>query len=139
MAVGFPMGLIAGLLGVGGGIVAVPLQQVILKMPLRRAIANSAVTIVPLSILGAVYKNVANAHAGVDARESLSLALCLIPTAMIGGFVGGRLAHTAPRKALRMAVILLMCYGGVSMLARRPAATGRLPASPQTTQVSTVR
>ncbi len=138
LALGLPMGLVAGLLGVGGGIVAVPLQQVVLKMPLRRAIANSAVTIVPLSIVGAVYKNVANAHAGVDVRDSLLLALCLIPTAMMGGFIGGRLAHTAPRRALRLAVIVLMCYGGINMLARRTPARplSSSSSSTQTTQVS---
>jgi uncharacterized membrane protein YfcA len=139
LALGLPMGLIAGLLGVGGGIVAVPLQQVILRMPLRRAIANSAVTIVPLSIIGAVYKNVANAHAGVEVRESLLLALCLIPTAMMGGFIGGRLAHTAPRKALRLAVIVLMCYGGINMLTRRPPGKPASAAPPQTTQVSVTK
>ncbi|HPD31046.1 MAG TPA: sulfite exporter TauE/SafE family protein [Phycisphaerae bacterium] len=136
VSVGLPMGLIGGLLGVGGGIVAVPLQQLILKMPLRRAIANSAVTIVPLSIIGAVYKNVANAQAGVDVRASILLALCVIPTAILGGFLGGRLAHTAPRQALRFLVILLMCYAGVKMVSRRLPAETAVPESTATVRVS---
>lgn len=120
LSVGVPMGLIGGLLGVGGGILAVPLQQVMLRMPLRRAIANSAATIVPLSIIGAIYKNAANAHAGVDAAHSVGLAVCLIPTAMLGGYLGGKLAHTLPRRILRLAVIVLMCYGGINMFFTRP-------------------
>jgi uncharacterized membrane protein YfcA len=43
--VGVPMGFAAGLLGIGGGAVCVPAQQIVLKVPLRRAIANSAMTI----------------------------------------------------------------------------------------------
>jgi uncharacterized membrane protein YfcA len=136
VSVGLPMGLIGGLLGVGGGIVAVPFQQLMLKMPLRRAIANSAVTIVPLSIIGAVYKNVANAHAGVDVRASIQLALCVIPTAIVGGFLGGRLAHAAPRQVLRFLVILLMCYAGIRMISRRPAAESTVPGPTGTVQVS---
>ncbi|MGQ9652174.1 MAG: sulfite exporter TauE/SafE family protein [Phycisphaerae bacterium] len=136
VSVGLPMGLIGGLLGVGGGIVAVPLQQVMLRMPLRRAIANSAVTIVPLSIIGAAYKNVANAHAGVDVRASIFLALCVIPTAMLGGFFGGRLAHTTPRPFLRFLVILLMCYAGIRMISRRPAAGTAVSEPAPATQIS---
>jgi uncharacterized protein len=134
LSVGLPMGLIGGLLGVGGGIIAVPLQQLLLRIPLRRAIANSAVTIVPLSIIGAVYKNVANAQAGVDFTRSLQIALCLIPTAMIGALFGGRLTHTAPRKALRLAVILLLGYGGLKMLLT--PSKGPKPAAPASSQVS---
>lgn len=137
LSVGLPMGLIGGLLGVGGGIVAVPLQQLMLKIPLRRAIANSAVTIVPLSIIGAVYKNAANAQAGVDFTKSLQIALCLIPTAMVGALIGGRLTHTAPRKALRLAVIVLLAYGGIRMLLG--ASKKLAPAPPSPAQPSAVR
>lgn len=136
VSVGLPMGLIGGLLGVGGGIVAVPLQQLLLRMPLRRAIANSAATIVPLSIIGAVYKNFANVQAGISVIESLQLAVCIIPTAMIGGFLGGRLTHAAPRKILRLAVVILMCYGGIHMILRRPKSEPpKPPAAPASSQV----
>jgi uncharacterized protein len=118
--VGVCMGLVAGLLGVGGGIVAVPLQQVLLRMPLRRAIANSAVSMVLLSLVGAVHKNCANYCAGLPWVESVKLAISIVPTAMIGGFLGGWLTHVVPRRALRVAVVMLMCYGGVTMLRREP-------------------
>jgi uncharacterized protein len=117
--VGLPMGLVGGLLGVGGGILAVPLQQVMLRIPLRRAIANSATTIILTSFLGAIYKNYSNACAGLPLATTLKLAAGIIPTAILGGFLGGRLTHVIPRRALRVAVILLMCYFGISMLARK--------------------
>src|SRR5690606_11176718 len=57
-AVGGPMGLLAGLLGIGGGALAVPMQHLVLRMPLRNAIATSAATIASISWLGAIVKNV---------------------------------------------------------------------------------
>lgn len=123
--VGFPMGLVGGLLGIGGGAVAVPLQQVVLRMPIRRAIANSATTILPLSLLGAVYKNYTNTQAGLALSNSLTLAVCLVPTAIIGGFIGARLTHVLPRRILTVAIVALMAYSGIAMIRRaiRPAAT----------------
>ena len=122
LGVGLPTGLLGGLLGIGGGVLAVPLQQVLLRVPLRRAIANSAATIIPLSLIGATYKNYCNALAGVAFVDALRLAVLLIPTAMLGGYLGGRLTHVAPRRGLRIAFTLLMCYAAVTLI-RRPART----------------
>ena len=56
---GIPMGFVGGLLGVGGGLLAVPLQNRVFHVPLRNSIANSAATIIALSAIGAFTKNVA--------------------------------------------------------------------------------
>jgi len=118
LIVGVPTGFFGGLLGIGGGILAVPFQQLFLKIPLRRAIGNSAATIVLMSLIGATFKNYLNAQAGIPFVAALKLALFLFPTAMIGSFVGSRLTHTLPRPALRIAVILLMIYCGFVLLNR---------------------
>ncbi|MEX0885452.1 MAG: sulfite exporter TauE/SafE family protein [Phycisphaeraceae bacterium] len=57
VGIGTIMGTIAGLLGIGGGAVAVPLQQVLMRLPLRACIANSAAIICISAGLGAIYKN----------------------------------------------------------------------------------
>ena len=108
LTVGLPMGLIAGLLGIGGGALAVPAQQLILKIPLRNAIANSATTIVFTAIFGALYKNATLAAHGPTILQSLKLAALLIPTAMIASFLGGKLTHKLPRKILRITFIIFM-------------------------------
>jgi len=126
MLVGVPTGMIGGLLGIGGGAIAVPLQQVLLRVPLRRAIANSAVTILPLSLVGATYKNFSNAHTGVAFADAFQLAIFLIPTAIVGGFLGGRLTHVIPRRVLRVAFIMLMCYAGYALVSRCERATAEL-------------
>jgi uncharacterized membrane protein YfcA len=116
LIVGFPMGVIAGLLGIGGGSLAVPGQQILLRMPLRNAIATSAATIATISWLGAILKN-AQLHApdGTPTR-SLLLAACLAPTAMIGSYFGGRLTHRLPVKIVRIAFITIMPLAAYKML-----------------------
>jgi uncharacterized membrane protein YfcA len=118
--IGLPMGVIAGLLGIGGGTLAVPLQQVFLKMPLRRAIANSSATIILLSCIGAVCKNYTNVQAGIPPAAALKIAACVIPTGIIGGMIGAHLTHRVHRKALRVAFICLLVYGGYELMRRRP-------------------
>jgi uncharacterized protein len=116
--VGLPSGLLGGLLGIGGGAIAVPLQQLILRIPIRRAIANSAVTILPLSLVGAIYKNTTNFQADIPFIESFRLAAFLIPTAIVGGYLGGHLTHLVGRRWLRLAFSLLLIYAGYSLVTR---------------------
>ena len=108
-SVGLVMGFFAGLLGIGGGAICVPMQQILLRIPLRRAIANSAVTIVCVSSVGAVMKNatLASQH-GIAVTRSVQLAAMLIPTAILGSYIGGRLTHALPRRVLRVVFIVFM-------------------------------
>ncbi len=110
IAVGFPTGLLGGLLGIGGGSISVPLQQLILKMPLRHAIANSAASIMIVSLAGAVYKNATIAQHGISLSRSLLLAGMLVPTAIVGSYFGSWLTHYLPRKMLRVIFVLFMGY-----------------------------
>ena len=114
LAIGFPMGVSAGLLGIGGGSLAVPAQQMGLKVPLRNAIATSSATIASVSWIGAIVKNVQLGDNGSVTR-SLLLAACLAPTAMIGSYVGGHLTHRLPVKVVRVAFVLLMLYASAKM------------------------
>jgi uncharacterized protein len=113
--VGLPMGFSAGLLGIGGGALAVPAQQVILSVPLRNAIATSAATILSTAWLGAIVKN-ASLGADGNVLRSLVLAAILAPTAMLGSYLGGHLTHVLPLKAVRVAFIGLMLVASAKML-----------------------
>jgi uncharacterized membrane protein YfcA len=119
VAVGIAVGLVGGLLGIGGGVISVPLQQRFLHIPLRNAIANSAVTIIPLSIVGATLKNYELvSHHDHTLREPLVLAALLIPTAIAGGFIGGRLTHSLPLRVVRGAFVLLILIAAIRMSLR---------------------
>lgn len=108
-------GLAAGLLGIGAGTVSTPLQQVTLKLPLRNAMSNSAVTIVCISWLGAIYKNTTLANHGLHFTDSFKIAICIIPGAIVGGLVGGHLMHTLPKNIVR-AVFILVCIAAAIKL-----------------------
>ncbi|GMU37752.1 MAG: sulfite exporter TauE/SafE family protein [Phycisphaerae bacterium] len=109
--VAVPTGVIGGMLGVGGGVVAVPMQRRFLGMKLTTAIANSSATIAATSIVGAVVKNWAVLTDGAThARSPFLLAALLIPTAMAGSFFGASLVHRLPRRKLAIGFVMLLMY-----------------------------
>ena len=113
-SVGVVMGFVAGLLGIGGGALAVPMQQVLLRLPLRQCIANSAAVICLTASVGAVAKNLALPPA-CDAVDAIKLAGLLAPTAINGGYLGGALTHKLPVPAVRAIFIALMATAGWQM------------------------
>jgi hypothetical protein len=114
--IGTVMGFIAGLMGIGGGAVAVPLQQTLLRLPLRNCIANSTAIIGITAGFGALAKNLTLAQHGLSWRHSLLVAALLAPTAVIGGWMGGSLTHILPMRIVRGAFILLMIIAAWRML-----------------------
>ena len=115
--VGLPAGLIAGLLGVGGGIWAVPAQNMGLGIRLRNAIANSACMIVFVAMGTSIVQSVAVARMG-DLRlmDGWFLAFFLAPGAFLGGWIGAGLTHRISTGWLRIAVDLLLAAAGARLL-----------------------
>ena len=113
-------GLAAGLLGIGAGTVATPMQQVTLKLPMKNAMSNSAVTIVFISWLGAIYKNATLARHGIAVADSLKIAALVIPSAVIGGFIGGHLMHTLPKNIVRAIFIGVCLMAAIKLLTVTP-------------------
>jgi uncharacterized membrane protein YfcA len=130
LTVGAVMGTIAGLLGIGGGAIAVPLQQMLLKLPLRNCIGNSSAIICISAGVGAIYKNATLApHMPADGpagwRISLLIALLLAPTAWFGSRLGAGLTHSLPLRQVRVAFILLMAVAAWKMAAIPPGLFSR--------------
>jgi uncharacterized membrane protein YfcA len=116
LLVGVPSGLLGGLLGIGGGLVAVPAQQLALRIPLTSAIANSAGTILWSSVVGAALKNFRLGEHGFGLGQSALLAGCLAPSAMIASWFAAARVHRWPVGAIRLAFIVLLLYGGVRLV-----------------------
>lgn len=115
LGVAVPTGVIAGLLGVGGGAIAVPLLRRFMRLPMRMAIATSLALIVLTASVGAVVKNYAWLTEHVGRFDPLVLALLLIPTAIIGSLVGSRLMHRLPIRIIKAAFLLLLIVVAMRM------------------------
>ena len=112
---GLMMGVPAGLLGVGGGFIAVPAQQVVLRTKLRNAIANSSSLIIFSAAVGAVYKNATLGNVpGATVSQSLSIAALLIPGAIVGSYLGALLMHISPIRVIRTVFICYLLWAGYS-------------------------
>lgn len=114
--VAVPTGLVAGLLGVGGGVVAVPLQRKLLRLPLRTAIANSAAVIVATSVIGAAAKNYAYIVDHGDGLRPLALSVCLIPLAIVGSTIGSRLTHRIPIAWVKLGFATVLVLAAVRLI-----------------------
>lgn len=90
-AVGFFAGALAGLLGVGGGIVLVPALIVLLGIPSVIAKGTSIAVIVPTAIMGTVRNRSAK---NVDLSAALIIGSAGIFSAIVGGFVSAVLSDT---------------------------------------------
>lgn len=115
--VGFPAGLIAGMLGIGGGVWAVPAQRLFLGVRLRNAIANSSFMIVVVAAVTALMQSVAvSRFPGVNFLDGWRLAFWLAPGALIGGWCGAGLTHRLPTRWLRWAFLGLLVVGGARLM-----------------------
>lgn len=114
--VGAPAGIMAGLLGIGGGVWAVPAQHVFFGVRLQVAIANSAATIIGVAAAAAVCQTLAVSRiSGLDPRSGWFLALFLAPGAIAGAFLGATLTHRLPLKWLRHFFHALLAVTGLQL------------------------
>jgi len=115
--IGSCMGFMAGLLGIGGGGIAVPLQQVIFHAPLRHCIGTSTFVICITAGIGAIAKNVTLGSHGGDfsLSDSFQLAAILAPGALVGSLIGARLTHLLPIHYVRACFIILLILAGTKM------------------------
>ncbi len=111
-----PMGVISGILGITGGVIEVPLQHYIGKIPLKNAIANSAVLVFFASLTGTILAFVHGTATGIiDWRTPLTLAAILIPASFAGGIAGAHLTKLAPKPALKAVFSVLMMAVAIRM------------------------
>lgn len=77
-------GLLSGLLGIGGGIVIVPILVRHFRYPIKRAIGTSLAGVIGLAIPGAIAHHLLG---NVDVSLALGLAIGSVPGALIGAWL----------------------------------------------------
>ncbi|MEY3806323.1 MAG: hypothetical protein RIR69_1135 [Actinomycetota bacterium] len=91
VVIGVLTGILAGLLGVGGGVVMVPAMMMLLSLPSAMAKGTSVAVIIPTAIMG-TFRNRANLN--VDLRAAAICGFGGIPAAFVGGWVSSQMSDT---------------------------------------------
>ncbi len=118
---GIPMGLLSGLLGVGGGVIAVPIFAMGLKLPMRRAVATSAVAVlgtVAVAALSTLATSSGLLGEGAHSTTTPSAAeLHVWPWAItmglvgaVGAVVGARMTQIIPVRALKACFLGILLF-----------------------------
>lgn len=107
--IGLVAGLVSGLLGIGGGLVMVPMLAGVLGMPLKRALGTSLLAIVALVVPGTIV-HAALHH--IDWMVFLVVTIGAIP----GAGIGARIALGTKERTLRLLVgsfllVVALAYG----------------------------
>lgn len=123
LAGGAAAGVFGSLLGLGGGVLIVPLLTLGFGLPLRESVSVSLVSVIVTSSAGAsVYlkRHVAN----------LRLGMVLELFSASGALVGGLVAFMLSEQALAGLFAALLLWVAVSMLRRKDAPAPAAPAAP---------
>lgn len=107
-------GVLGSMVGLGGGVFMVPIFSAFLGVPLKTAIAASAISVVVNSLGGAaIYLR----HRMVNLR----LSLLLLISTTLGAIAGGLLVLGAPVEVLRI-IFAVTLYTMVALMVRQGAA-----------------
>ena len=116
-----PIGIVTGIIGIGGGVLMVPVMVLALKFKMHNAVATSLAVMIFTSI-GAVIGYIIN---GLDVPNlpaysigyvNLTSWFLLTVTSVSMAQVGAIIAHKLPAKQLSYIFIAVMFYMGLKML-----------------------
>jgi uncharacterized protein len=110
LVVGAISGLISGLLGVGGGVILVPVLTVLLRYPVKTALGTSLAVVAAQAIPGTITHSLIG---NVDWRIAFGLVLGVVPGARIGSVLAVRTADAKLRVVVGIAMAALaLVFGG---------------------------
>ena len=111
VVIGLAAGVVAGLLGVGGGTLFVPALTIGLGLGQLDAEATSLLAIIPVALVGAVRQR---AHGNVDVRTGTVLGV----VAAAGAVAGVAIANAVPERGLEVGFALFLLFVAWRLAAR---------------------
>jgi uncharacterized protein len=114
-SIGGAAGLFGGLLGLGGGVVMVPLLQVFSRIRLREAIAVSSAAMIATALVGATIKFATLHTHGLSPAHAALFVLAMAPTAVLGATIGASMIHRLPLQVVRALVSILLLIAAARM------------------------
>ncbi len=108
---GIAAGAVAGMFGVGGGIIFVPTLTLVLGLGQLEAEATSLLAIIPVALLGSWRQSKAGQ---VRWRDAVTIGVLSAGTAVAGALI----ADAAPERALRIGFALLLLLTAAQLVIR---------------------
>jgi uncharacterized membrane protein YfcA len=118
VALGVAAGVVAGLFGVGGGIIFVPTLTLVLGLGQLEAEATSLLAIIPVAVLGS-WRQTRTGE--VRWRDATIMGVASIVTAIAGALI----ADAAPERVLRIGFAILLVATAIQMVLRTRATQRR--------------
>lgn len=113
IAIGFVAGGIAGMFGVGGGIVFVPCLVILLGLDQVDAEATSLLAIVPVALVGAYRQN---RYGNLRLRDGVLVGALAVPFAAVGVVI----LNAIPERVIELAFAALLVYVAIGLLRSDP-------------------
>jgi uncharacterized membrane protein YfcA len=118
---GIPLGIVSGIIGIGGGVLMIPIMVYFLRFKMHQAVGTSTALMIFTAVGGSLSYLINGL--GVEGLPPYStgylnwlqwilLAGCSVPLAI----VGAKTAHLLPAKQLRYIFIAVMFYMGLKMI-----------------------
>lgn len=117
---GVPLGIVSGVIGIGGGVLMIPIMVYFLKFKMHQAVGTSTALMIFTAVGGALsflinglgVRGLPPYSTGyLNWLQWIFLAGCSIPMAI----VGAKTAHLLPAKQLKYIFIAVMFYMGLKM------------------------
>ena len=109
IVIGFLAGGIAGMFGVGGGIVFVPCLVILLGLDQVDAEATSLLAIVPVALVGAYRQR---AYGNLRLREGIIVGVLALPFAALGVVI----VNAVPERVIELGFAALLVYVAIGLL-----------------------
>jgi len=118
---GIPLGVVSGIVGIGGGVLMIPIMVFFLKFKMHQAVGTSTALMIFTAIGGSLsflinglgVQGLPPYSTGyINWLQWILLAACSIPLAV----VGAKTAHILPAKQLKYLFIAVMFYMGLKMI-----------------------
>ncbi len=109
IGLGFIAGFLSGLLGIGGGVVKVPIMSLILGLPMHNAVATSAFMITITALVGS------SSHFAMGNVEYMT-GLALAPFVMLGSHLGTRISVRLRGRIISRLFAVLIAFVALRMI-----------------------
>lgn len=113
---GLVTGVAAGFLGIGGGILLVPVLTLGLRVPTRQAIATTAAAMLISSPVGAALKLSLLNREGLAWADAVWIAVPMAAGAFVGAPIGASLTHKLKLPALKLVISVVLAIAGVRLV-----------------------